>query len=252
LDKDVLSELNQISTTLKTKNHMKKILLVTATLLLAHGAFSQGTVIFNNRAGTSTTAAPGEVIAPVYGPEADPTIVKTGNTSTGNPMGSQQYGGVPLFAGALGGTWTATLWALDSTLVTGDKNANNLALVGTTTFRTVTSGNFAGTVIQPAAVVVPGVALGSQTATFQMRVWDTKGGTVATWADVLANPAVLRGESEIFTLKYALGGTASPPNVAPFLEGLQSFNVYTVVPEPSVIALGALGAGCLLLLRRRK
>jgi hypothetical protein len=237
---------------------MKKILLVTATLLLAHGAFSQGTIVFNNHAGASTTAAPGIVNAAIFGPEnndpaAGPSTAKTGNTVAGNPMGTQTYTGAPLFAGALGGTWTATLWALDSQLVTGDRGANNLALVGTTTFRTVTSGAFAGTVIQPAAAVpVPGVATAGQLASFQLRVWDTKGGTIATWAQVLQNPNVLRGESDIFTVKYALGGTASPPNVAPFLEGLQSFNVYTAVPEPSVIALGALGAGCLLLLRRRK
>jgi hypothetical protein len=235
---------------------MKKILLVTATLLLAHGAFSQGTIIFNNHIGTSTTASPGIVNAAVFGPENnDPTsaVAKTGNTSAGNPMGTQTYSGAPLFAGALGGTWTATLWALDSTQVTGDKGANNLVLVGTTTFRTLTSGSFAGTINQPtAALAVPGVALSSQTASFQMRVWDTKGGTIATWAQVLQNPNVLRGESDIFTVPFSLGGTLVPPNTAPNLQGLQSFNVYTAVPEPSVIALGALGAGCLLLLRRRK
>jgi len=234
---------------------MKKILLISAALLLAHGAFSQGTIVFNNRAGTSSTASPGMVIAPVYGPENnDPrsTVVKSGNTSTGNPMGSQTYTGTPLAAGALGGTWTATLWGLESSAVTGSKDANNLALISTTTFRTFTSGNFAGTINQPAAAAVPGVTSGSQTATFQMRVWDTRGGTIATWSDVLANPNVLRGASDIFTVPYALGGTLTPPNTAPFLQGLQSFNVAVAVPEPSVIALGFFGAGCLFLLRRRK
>jgi hypothetical protein len=237
---------------------MKKILLVSAALLLAHGAFSQGTIVFNNRAGSSTTASPGIVIAPIYGPEgnnpqADPTTARSGNTATGNPMGSQTYSGSPLFAGYLGGTWTATLWGLESSQVTGDKTANNLVLISTTTFRTTTSGNFAGTINQPTtAATVPGVVTGTDRGTFQMRVWDTRGGAIATWADVLANPTVLRGVSDIFTVPYSLGGTLSPPNTAPFLQGLQSFNVATAVPEPSTIALGIIGAGCLFLLRRRK
>jgi len=234
---------------------MKKILLATATLLLAHRAFSQGTIVFNNHAGTSTTAAPGLVNAAIFGPENDDPYSlnrKTGNTAVGNPMGNQVYTGHPLYAGYLGGTWTATLWGLDSSQVTGDELFNNLVLIGTTTFRTVTSGSFAGTVVPlTVALPVPGITSGAQRATFQMRVWDTKGGTVATWAQVMANLSVLHGESKIFTVNYALGGTESPPNVAPFLQGLQSFNLY-YVPEPSVIALVALGAGCLLLLRRRK
>jgi hypothetical protein len=234
---------------------MKKILLVSAALMLAHGAFSQGTIVFNNRAGSSTTAAPGFVIAPIYGPENNDrtsAVSKSGNTSTGNPMGSQTYTGSPLFAGYLGGTWTATLWGLESSAVTGAKDANNLVLISTTTFRTTTSGNFAGTINQPTtAAAVPGVVSGSDRGTFQMRVWDTQGGAIATWDQVLQNPNVMRGVSDIFTVPFSLGGTLSPPNTAPFLQGLQSFNV-SVVPEPSTIALGIIGTGCLFLLRRRK
>src|SRR5690242_10221318 len=134
---------------------MKKIVMFSAVLMVARGAFPQGTIIFNNRAGSSTTAAPGFVIAPIYGPEgnnpqADFSTAKTGNTSTGNPMGSQTYSGSPIYAGYLGGTWTATLWGLESSQVTGDLGRNNLVLIGTTTFRTTTSGNFAGTILQPA------------------------------------------------------------------------------------------------------
>jgi len=235
---------------------MKKILLVTAALLLAHGVFSQGTIVFSNHGGMSTTAAPGLVNAPVFGPENnDPgsSIDKTGNTQVGNPMGTQTYSGSPLYAGYLGGTWTATLWGLDSSQVTGGRGANNLILIGTTTFHTISSGTFAGTVLPPAAAPsVPGITSPDQRGAFQMRVWDTKGGTIATWDQVIAHPSVLHGESEIFTVNYSLGSTMFPiPNVPPFLQGLQSFNLYSV-PEPSVIALVALGAGCLLLLCRRK
>jgi hypothetical protein len=226
---------------------MKKILLISATVMLAHAAFSQGTVVFNNRIGASTTAAPGIVIAPIYNVDpANPTRVQRGNTSVGNPMGTAVYNGAPL----AGTGFTATLWGLESSQVTGNVDANNLVLIGTTVFRTTTSGNFAGTVIQPAAPsAVPGVALGSDRGTFQMRVWDNKNGTIATWDQALTSGTAL-GSSDLFTVPFSLGGTLSPPNTPPNLQGLQSFQL--TVPEPSVIALGVLGAGCLFLLRRRK
>jgi len=227
---------------------MKKILLIGATVMLAHAAFSQGTIVFNNRIGAST-ASPGIVIAPIYGVDASaPSTVKRGNTSVGNPMGTQVYNGAPL----AGTGFTATLWGANSTAVTGDVDANNLTLIGQTVFRTTTSGNFAGTVIQPAAPsAVPGVASGSDRGTFQMRVWDNKGGTILTWDQAITTAGVAYGSSDLFTVPFSLGGTLSPPNTPPNLQGLQSFQL-TVVPEPSVIALGVLGAGCLFMLRRRK
>jgi hypothetical protein len=237
---------------------MKKTLLICAALMLANAAFSQGTVAFANRNGSTTTAAPGEVIAPVYGPDpSDNTHRISGNTSTGVPAGNTSYGSSPfLFVDGVH-TWTATLWALDASQASGSAQNNNLALVlvnGTATFRTSTSGTFAGIWNPPSgAAPVPGVTAVGQRAAFQIRVWDTKGGTIATWAQLTdpANNGVFRGYSDMFTVPYDLGGTAVPANPPPNLQGLASFNVF-VVPEPSVIALGMLGAGCLFLLRRRK
>jgi hypothetical protein len=235
---------------------MKKTLLICAALMLANAAFSQGTIVFNNKGGTSTTAAPGAVTAPIYEADpADPSHRISGNTATGIPAGNTSYGAAAfVHAGDGVHTWTATLWGSDSAVATGDAVNNNLTLLvnGTTTFRANTSGTFAGIVNQPSSpAIVPGIVDGAQRATFQMRVWDTKNGTVNTWAEVLANPNVLRGYSELFSVPYGLGGLGSPPSTAPFLQGLTSFNVF-IVPEPSVIALGVLGAGCLFLLRRRK
>jgi len=237
---------------------MKKTLLICAALTLANAAFSQGTITFINRGGTSTTTDPGQVLAPIYEQDSANNLHRiSGNTSTGVPAGSTSYGSAGfVHAGDGVHTWTATLWGALSTTVSGDAAQNNLALLvnGTTTFRTATSGLFGGIVNQPSdPAPVPGVVLGSDRGTFQMRVWDTKGGTITTWAQLLdpANNGVLRGYSEIFTVPYSLGGTLSPPNTPPFLQGLTSFNVF-IVPEPSVIALGVLGAGCLFLLRRRK
>jgi hypothetical protein len=75
------------------------------------------------------------------------------------------------------------------------------------------------------------------TFNFQVRVWE------------VADPAHT-GRSSIFAITTGNPNAvpATPTaNIVPGFDGIQM-----VVPEPSVIALGALGAGALLLLRRRK
>jgi hypothetical protein len=239
---------------------MKKILLISACLTLAHAAFSQGTIAFNNRTGSSTTAAPGQVTAPVYGLNpAAPTQRISGNTSTGVPAGSTAYGSSPFLFNDASHTYIATLWGLSSSVgLTGDAYNNNLLAAsanGTATFRVNTSGTFAGIWNAPSSPgVIPGVAVDTDRPFLQVRVWDTKNGTINTWTEALNawnSGQIALGVSDIFQAAFPLGGTAVPPNTQPNMQGLQSFNV-TTVPEPSVIALGFLGAGCLFLLRRRK
>jgi len=237
---------------------MKKILLIAAALMLTHAAFSQGTVVFGNKGGSSTATPPGAVTAPVYGLNpADSTRRIAGNTATGVPMGSTSYGSSPFLAADPTHTWTATLWALNGP-VTGTADANNLQQVlinGTATFRTSTSGVLAGIWNPPSnPAPIPGAVLDTDRPTLQVRVWDTKGGTITAWDQALVawqSGQIALGYSDLFQVPWPLGATQNPPNVAPFMQGLQSFNV-TMVPEPSVIALGVLGAGCLFLLRRRK
>jgi len=86
-------------------------------------------------------------------------------------------------------------------------------------------------------VDVPGIAPGGN-ATFRVRAWQTALGNFDA-------AATARGESQDFSVAVG-GGTLPPAN----LTTLQAFNV-TVIPEPSVLALGVLG-GAALLLRRRK
>jgi hypothetical protein len=90
-------------------------------------------------------------------------------------------------------------------------------------------------------VEVPGVAAGGS-ATFVVRAWNP---TKYASFDA-AKAAGEFGESLPVTVA-ALGGGLNP---AANLTGLQGFTV-TVVPEPSVIALGVLGASALLLRRRK-
>jgi hypothetical protein len=112
------------------------------------------------------------------------------------------------------------------------------ALTPATTFRTGAAASF---FVNPLDVVVPGVAAGTP-ATVIIRAWDTAAGSY--------DAAALRGESQPLTIS-GLGGV-NPQTGAivptPDLAGLQSF---TLVPEPSTIALGVLGAAALLYRRRK-
>jgi hypothetical protein len=83
---------------------------------------------------------------------------------------------------------------------------------------------------------------------FQVRAWSTAVGT--SYADVVSKNQGEAGKSGIIRVD-----TGNPligePAAGLVAAGLQSF-VVSPVPEPSAIALGILGAGTLLLLRRRK
>jgi hypothetical protein len=106
----------------------------------------------------------------------------------------------------------------------------------------------------PAAVGGPG-ALGTltgfapgSTVTLQVRVWDSAVAGVGA-AQALSKTAGT-GLSETFT--YAI--PADPLAIPGGMGGLKSFNLAaggSVVPEPTTIALGALGAAALLLRRRK-
>jgi len=233
---------------------MKKSLLIAALLSVTLGAFGQGTVTFNNRA---TSGSPAPVVAPIFNVNPnDPTEVKSGNpVSTWNgtagptpaPVGAQAYAGAPL----AGTGFTAAIWGANvnvpDSILTDPANAP----LTTTTFRvnTPTQRSLEG-FWNGSSPVVPGVVGGTaDRAKFIIRVWNNQGGTITSWSQVLANDAVARGDSGIFTVNASLGLSPSIP--APNMEGLQSFQLH-IVPEPSVIALGVLGAGCLFLLRRRK
>jgi len=113
------------------------------------------------------------------------------------------------------------------------------ALTPATTFRTASAAAaFFVNEINPFTVqgVLPG-----QSATFKVVAWETSAGSYEA--------AVLKGESNPFTIAQ-LGGTPAggAPIPTPSLNGLQGF---TMIPEPSTIALGVLGAAALLYRRRK-
>ena len=91
---------------------------------------------------------------------------------------------------------------------------------------------------------VPGVA-GGATAQLIVRAWDTK-----TGADYAS--ALISGKSDVFT-SSVLGGAGNPPSTpSSMVTGLPTgFQSFALTPEPTTIALGALGAAALFIRRRK-
>lgn len=232
---------------------MKRILIVALLMGSAVGVFSQGQINFNNR--QTSGGAAGTFNEPLYQPifgvnPANLTQVLQGspnaNTAGGAPLpalGTTDYGGRALLAGT---GFTAQLWY--GAVGTAEANLV-LANSATSTFRTsaATAGAFNGTTasLDNPAMLIPGGA--ASRAVFQVRAWDNQNGQAQTWSAVMANPAIPHGVSTMFTPPFGLGdATTFIPNMI----GMTSFGLF-VVPEPSLIALGALGLGALLLRRRK-
>jgi hypothetical protein len=149
----------------------------------------------------------------------------------------------PVFVGSLTGakadgpTYMAQLYAGPS--------ATTLAAIGAPIpFRTGAAAGY----ITSSTQIIPTVAPGA-VAQVQMRAWATAAG--ATYEAALAANG---GTGQSAILAITTGGAGSPPSLPANLDGLASFAIVggvPNVPEPSVLALGALG-GLALLIRRRK
>lgn len=117
-------------------------------------------------------------------------------------------------------------------------------LTPTTTFRT---GNGAGYVTPAGSVTVTGVP-GGQTASIQIRVWNNNGGAITSFEQALE-----QGKSEVYQIANLGDPNASPPGVPVDPVGFgtgQTFKTQ-LIPEPTTIALGVLGAAALFLRRRK-
>jgi hypothetical protein len=115
-----------------------------------------------------------------------------------------------------------------------------VALTPATTFRTTSAAAMFYVNEPTSGIVVPGVPAGS-TANIQLRAWFGA-------ASYEAASPLQRGESNI--IPVSLGGTPAVGAPIPdaVLTGLQGF---TIVPEPSTVAFGILGAAALLFRRRK-
>jgi hypothetical protein len=214
---------------------MKKTLITVALLATAISTFAQGTITFGNNLGSTTFRAP------IYGPElADQTREIHGQpigTAPAFPAGTTTYSGAKLS----GTGYTMALYAGNS--------ADSLSLVTAVPFLT---GASAGFITALPGLAIPNVKPGT-TGFFEIRAWDNQGGQITSWSQVLANDGIARGSSGVLNPNVKLGGVGDDGslNLVGNLTGWTSFNLHTV-PEPSVIALGALGLGALLLRRRKQ
>ncbi|MBA4148476.1 MAG: PEP-CTERM sorting domain-containing protein [Verrucomicrobia bacterium] len=137
---------------------------------------------------------------------------------------------------AAGGAFTVALyWG-----VAGTTDASALVQIGATGLVNPTPGRYSAGTRTTGVGTAPGA-----NAVFQVRAWETSGGS--TWDQALAS-GVYYGSSALFT--SATGGAGEPPSAAVSLSA--TVPGFTMVPEPSTFALGALGLGALLMVRRRK
>jgi hypothetical protein len=125
-------------------------------------------------------------------------------------------------------------------------NGSTLTLIpsSVTTFRDGSSNPLFAKYINAVTATVDGVATGSP-ATVRMRAWLTSRGS---YDAAVAAGAGEFGESGNLSIT-ALGGGALPPGDLPSTATFTGFVI--PVPEPSTLALGALGAAALLLRRRK-
>jgi hypothetical protein len=171
------------------------------------------------------------------------TLVAIGAYAQGTVNFSARVVGVydaPVYVGAVGGP-KAEGAAYLAQLYAGATEAALAAVGEAVPFRTGAAAGY----WTAASRAIPSVAPGANAAV-QIRAWATASG--ATYeAAAAANGSI--GRSATLTIKT--GGEGAPPSLPANLVGLTSFAISGVIPEPSILALGALG-GLALLLRRRK
>jgi len=231
---------------------MKRTLLISLLSAMAIGAYAQGTINFNDRAGDATFH--------VYSPQTS-GISQSGSTSTDVPSGSFVFGAGSVLLGgssgaagtpinyAFGNNFTAQLYAAPGTGVAASSLLPVTQYVAV--FRQTPQAVLAGTFIPPSITGDPGIPNTSAgSATVAVAAWYNAGGTITSLAGAIA-ANVPYGESPTLNLT-ALGGVTGSPVVNPAedLAGIQSFSLSNT-PEPSTIVLGVMGA-CAFLARRRK
>lgn len=195
---------------------MKKLTITAVALLACVSVYAQGTVLFQNSATTQvrTNAAGGGGLLP-----------------TGTTFLLDLY------------------WAADG----ADPGNDGMIRISDAATGLFGPGRYNGGVETTPAGVPPTGTPGGGFAWFQVRAWESAFGSTHEAAKANAVPQNGRlayvGTSNRFRIQ-----TGAPPGpAAPLVQvgGLAAFDV-SIVPEPSAIALGLLGLGSLLMLRRRK
>jgi hypothetical protein len=158
-------------------------------------------------------------------------------TSVGAPDTKKITDPTGAFAGA--GYQAALYWG-SNLAETDDRNLTQIGAAAN-----LLTGTSAGTFFGGGrTITTPGSTVNGPVLTFQVRAW--QGGAGSSY-----DTAQARGKGPMF--QYKTKDPTNPLETTPSLyqaPGYLGFQV--VIPEPSVIGLGLLGAGTLLMLRRRK
>jgi hypothetical protein len=191
---------------------MKKLAIMAVCMVATFAAYAQGTFNFSN-----------------YAPGASPPI----NAPIFDALGAK-LAGTAYLAQMYAGPSATELYA--QSVPVPFRTGSGIGFIQTGADTTITLAGGAA-----------GWRAGGSTVFVQVRAWAASLGTTY-------EAAVAKGQGQFGELAQALsvasGGGGTPPAPATFLVGLTSFSL-AAVPEPSVIALGVLGAA-VLALRRRK
>lgn len=219
---------------------MKRIALVLALTTVGMTAFGQGLFDFNNRKSTSTPA----IDAPVY------LDVVGGTKLDGNAYLSAAYAAPYATAVAYVANPLAPV-AGNLKLAT-----NNTTGAGAVGFRTGTFAGYVNTLPANGGPfrLVGGVTAAAPDAMIQIMAWNASAGATfeEAWAKWVGGDASVKlGVSN--PIKVATQTDLQSPSV-PAMNPTPGLNPFAIVavPEPSVIALGALGLLGALVIRRRK
>lgn len=191
---------------------LKRILVTVAVIGVTAYTYGQGTVVFDNQ---NITTGP----APV-------TDFGVTNRLAGAAFSGQLYS-------------AAGIGAAESSLTAAETRVQfrTGGGAGFVVFNTAVNNAFTGSPVDPEITVTP---TANGPATVQMRAWES---SFPTYEAAVAGGGKY-GKSNILNLPATGGGLA--PAVE--LTGLQGFSL---VPEPSTFALGALGLAALLFRRRK-
>ena len=255
---------------------MKKISTLIALMAGAIGAYAQGLIVWSDYAGSGST----EFSIDVWSPQPYSGLEQIGNSATdASPnSGTTVYLGTPLGGGTTGSgftaygngnAWTIALYA--STSASIPVSLATLDEVASSTFFTTGGTGAANKLEDPASgggqgyagawslgfggggvTTLPGTESGTAgSAQVQLAVWYSGGGATSYAAAVYSGMPT--GTSEVGIL-HGLGGAnaSGPPSTPPDLAGLgiTSFSI-SYIPEPSTMALVAIGASAFLICLRR-
>jgi hypothetical protein len=197
---------------------MKKLLLTAAAILAALNMYGQGQ---------------GSVTFTSAGATGNKLIRDENNAPAGSAYSTALY-------------WGPVNSDPNGTVLTDDRNL--IQIGASTPFLASAPGTYFG---GGRTITTPGSTANGPVLTFQVRAWKTSTGSSYETAG-------LTGKGQMFTLKTKdpTDPLTTAPNIwnaAPDVNrNSPGYLGFQIVPEPSVIALGLLGAGALLMLRRRK